>query len=118
MMVFVSLFGFVGIALLVFLWKPSHGMMEPPWIFRIVGSLIALMFVAMGFGLPLSGLKAVAKNQPEAPAVPSENPETASTGYRCPSCGAALGQDQEVSPSGDVKCTYCKRWWNIHQGRT
>lgn len=34
--------------------------------------------------------------------------------YNCDQCGAALGDNSEVSPSGDFKCTYCNKWSNIH----
>jgi predicted RNA-binding Zn-ribbon protein involved in translation (DUF1610 family) len=35
-------------------------------------------------------------------------------GYDCPNCGEALGKEADVLPSGDVKCGYCERWFNIH----
>jgi hypothetical protein len=34
--------------------------------------------------------------------------------YHCDQCGAVLGDDADVSPSGDFKCTYCGKWSNIH----
>lgn len=34
--------------------------------------------------------------------------------YECDQCGAALGDNSEISPSGDFKCTYCGKWSNIH----
>ena len=36
--------------------------------------------------------------------------------YNCDQCGAALGDNADVSPSGDFKCSYCGKWSNIHQG--
>jgi hypothetical protein len=36
------------------------------------------------------------------------------TGYTCPACGARLGEAADVSPKGDVKCGYCRQWFNIH----
>jgi hypothetical protein len=81
-------------------------------IFKVVASFIAIAFMAMGFGVPLTALKArnllnaaQSSDAPDAPPV---------QGYKCPNCGAGLGQ-QEVSPSGDVKCSYCHKWWNIHR---
>ena len=115
MLVFVSMFGFAGIALLAFLWGPTQGPMEPPWIFRVMGSLIALMFIAMGFGVPITAYRASAQEQTDTPETTPATPDPAKAGYRCHNCGAALGPEQEVSPSGDVKCAYCKRWWNIHR---
>lgn len=35
--------------------------------------------------------------------------------YDCDNCGARLGKDAEVSPSGDVKCKYCNKWFNIYR---
>lgn len=110
MMVFFALFGCIGITLLVFLWSADDGFGSPPLFFRVMGSFIALGFVAMGFGVPLAALKKNKSSQGETrhPNAPAED------GYRCPNCGAAL-KEAEVSPSGDVKCPYCKGWWNIHR---
>ncbi|MFT7620024.1 MAG: DNA-directed RNA polymerase subunit RPC12/RpoP [Planctomycetota bacterium] len=36
-------------------------------------------------------------------------------GYNCSNCGAGLPPGADVSPSGDVKCTYCNMWFSIHQ---
>lgn len=115
---FFALFGCVGVAVLIFIWSPSDMSMDPPLIFKIVGSFIATMFMVMGFGVPLSAIKA-ARCADDAGSAPSAGPspggDAKAGGYRCPNCGAGLGPDQEVSPSGDAKCTYCKRWWNIHR---
>ena len=48
--------------------------------------------------------------------LPSEDIETKISekiGYKCEHCGAGLDEKADVSPSGDVKCTYCKKWFNI-----
>ncbi|MBD3675956.1 MAG: hypothetical protein HUJ26_20800 [Planctomycetaceae bacterium] len=34
--------------------------------------------------------------------------------YECDQCGATLGDNADVSPSGDFKCTYCGKWSNVH----
>lgn len=119
---FFALFGVIGLVILRFLWAPSDSFMAPPAIFRAIGSLVALGFMIMGFGVPLSALLhrrrtgRPADDLPEAGVSPDASaPPTATAGYRCPNCGAALGPEQEVSPSGDAKCGYCKRWWNIHR---
>jgi len=56
-----------------------------------------------------------AQNQP--------NPENAASsrqttnpdgGYSCANCGASLGADTDISPSGDFKCPYCNSWSNVN----
>lgn len=115
---FFGLFGCVGVAVLIFLWSPSSSFSGPPLIFKVVGSFIAMMFMVMGFGMPISAIKASRARRDERPTdtkAPTSSGAAQAAGYRCPHCGAGLGHEQEVSPSGDVKCTYCKRWWNIHR---
>jgi DNA-directed RNA polymerase subunit RPC12/RpoP len=115
---FFGLFGCVGVAVLIFLWSPSHSFSGPPLIFKVVGSFIAMMFMVMGFGMPISAIKASRARKDARPAeteVGTSAGTQPTAGYRCPQCGAGLGHEQEVSPSGDVKCIYCKRWWNIHR---
>jgi len=108
-LVFMSMFGFIGLTLLIFVWSQAGDF--PPLIFKLVASFIAIAFMAMGFGAPITMLKARGDwSSTSAPEVPTEPPVK---GYRCPACGAGLGQ-QEVSPSGDVKCSHCQQWWNIH----
>jgi len=34
--------------------------------------------------------------------------------FRCGHCGATQQGPMDVSPSGDVKCTYCNKWFNAH----
>jgi hypothetical protein len=121
LLIFVSVFGFIGLAVLIFLWSaPRDGFGAPPLLFRVVGSGIAIAFMALGFGLPWTALR----RRAPGPETESEqvhpgtgtpgDPLTASKGYRCHHCGAALDRTAEVSPSGDVKCSYCMKWWNIH----
>lgn len=112
-LIFFSIFGFIGLTLLISLWTAS-GFGAPPLIFRIFGSFIAVAFMAMGFGVPYAALTnktnpqdLLANIRPKAAPKPSGN-------YDCPNCGANVG-DADVSPSGDLKCQYCNNWWNIHQ---
>jgi hypothetical protein len=114
-LLFFSIFGFIGIAIIAFLWGSGNGSGGLPLFFKVFGSFIGLGFMAMGFGVPLSAVRRgkemdelIARGlQPEPPPAV---PET----LKCPSCGANVGT-AEVSPSGDVKCTYCHGWWNIHR---
>jgi hypothetical protein len=127
----VRLFGIVplgiGLTVLGFLWlTPFHEFGSPPLFFRLFGSFVALPFVFVGaaalFGNPESWAKArieqarrlrnlaqeagLSENRPAQPG--------SSAGYVCPSCNAPLGEKADVSPSGDVKCLHCGRWFNIH----
>jgi hypothetical protein len=109
-LIFMSMFGFIGLGLLIFIWSQPSGF--PPLFFKFFASCIAVGFMAMGFGGPISMLKASGKT-PGSPNATETESAPPVKGYQCPNCGAGLGQ-QEVSPSGDVKCSYCHKWWNIH----
>jgi hypothetical protein len=111
MLLFFSIFGFIGIALLVFLWGSGEGFGSPPLFAKVFGSFIALGFMAMGFGVPLTAIK----KSKELVSGTDFKREGEGGGYKCPNCGANV-QDADVSPSGDLKCPYCKGWWNIHRG--
>jgi hypothetical protein len=114
-LVFFSIFGFIGIALIAFLWGSGDGFGSPPLFFKIFGSLIALGFVAMGFGMPLSALRGGREVEDQITRGSQPQPPPAAPGsLQCPNCGANVGK-AEVSPSGDVKCIYCHGWWNIHR---
>lgn len=119
-LIFFSLFGFIGLTLLIFLWFGSDSDFgRPPLIARLIGSFVAMGFMAMGFGMPISAILAWSRGETgtdEGAGVASvEGAPPAPAGYRCPHCAAGLGAQQEVSPSGDVKCGYCNKWWNIHR---
>lgn len=123
----------IGMTVLFFLWSAPFGEFgSPPLFFRIFGSFIALAFVMTGIGIFVGAgklgdprrmaqslqeiTKDLAANQPVAGSATdeSETEKKPKVGYDCPNCGAALGKDADVSPSGDVKCGYCERWFNIH----
>jgi len=113
-LLFMSIFGFIGITILVFLWR-SSGFGAPPTIFKIFGSFIALGFIVMGFGMPLSILMRTRKSGGvDSDAAGNPYREKKPGSYDCPGCGANI-EDGDVSPSGDIKCTYCDSWWNIHR---
>ncbi len=115
-LLFFSIFGFIGITVLISLWTTS-GFGAPPTFFKIFGSFIALAFMLMGFGMPISVLmKAKAGTLDQRTPSVAQSPATPKPGtYDCPNCGANVG-GVEVSPSGDLKCSYCNEWWNIHRG--
>jgi hypothetical protein len=112
MLLFMSIFGFIGLTVLIFLWT-ARGFGAPPLIFRLFGSFIAIAFMIMGFGMPLTLF--LKGRGPDTPGFfPNSDPVPGKIGtYDCPNCGANVG-DADVSPSGDIKCTYCNEWWNIH----
>jgi ssDNA-binding Zn-finger/Zn-ribbon topoisomerase 1 len=112
MLIFMSMFGFIGLGVLIFVWSQPGDF--PPLIFKFFASCIAIGFIAMGFGGPISMWKAGSAIKPNEPAAEATDTAPPVKGYQCPNCGAGLGS-QEVSPSGDVKCTYCQKWWNIHR---
>jgi hypothetical protein len=107
-------FAGVGVILIVWLWLQPFGFMHPPLLFRLLGSMVSLIFIAVGGsagvtalrgGVPGTlrrGLHAISGGKPQP-------------GYKCPNCGAGLTGDADVSPSGDVKCAYCRTWFNVHQ---
>ena len=109
---------FLGIGLTVILWlwlSPFGEFGSPPLVFRIFGSFIAVAFVAMGGGIAYAALtgKLRAPHQRERHDQFTSGMD-GDVGFRCPNCGAGLGDDSEVSPHGDVMCQYCNSWFNIH----
>ncbi len=119
----------IGVTVLGFLWlTPFNQFGSPPLFFRIFGSFIALGFVLVGVTFFKAGgmvnrnrlrdlaetMRDLQQSQSSDGSDSPPNGNAAKTGYDCPNCGASLGDGAEVSPSGDVKCDYCKRWFNIH----
>ena len=111
-------FAAIGITVITFLWfgfDSDFG--RPPLVFRIFGSLIALVFIVVGGS---AGLAAVTANPrllagPTAAAAATPAcPNLLATGgpFTCPHCGAAMSG--AASPHGDVKCAHCGAWFNIH----
>jgi hypothetical protein len=118
-----GVFGFafagIGLTVLVFLWAAPFGEFEsPPIVFRLFGSFIALVFVAVGGTVLVGSIKGRTAMDAVAPRVsfaPTTTAATPSTGYNCPHCGAPLPEKADVSPLGDAKCPFCHTWFNIHQ---
>jgi hypothetical protein len=107
-------FGFVfagiGLTVLGFLWT-ADGFGEPPLVFKLFGSLIAVAFVAFGGTMAFGAIRGTASG---AAAAGGRMPAPTAGGYACPKCGAALGARADVSPLGDAKCAFCGAWFNVH----
>lgn len=119
-------FAGIGLTVLVFMWGSSFNEFgSPPLFFRVFASFIAVGFVIVGGGMFLGivlgarTLDAMMKSTSEGVRQEESNPEASdaniSSVYACTHCGAPLADGAEVSPHGDVKCTYCNAWFNIHR---
>ncbi len=120
-----TIFGLIGLVVVGSLWLGGFGGMQPPLFFRLVGSLVALSFVVIGFGMAAAVLFGIYGRQEqqrssEGGAGPTDTrqPGPGRADFACPRCGAALGNEADVSPHGDVKCSYCRQWFNIHGRRS
>lgn len=115
-------FGGIGLSVISFLWFGEDGFGGPPLVFRLVGSFIALVFVGFGgfalYGAITGRAPAGHASAPTPATPPGQSGGPTPGGYRCPNCGAPLGQGADVSPMGDVKCTFCKTWFNVHGRRS
>lgn len=111
-MVMGVVFAGIGLTVIGGLWTDS-AFGGPPLFFKMFGSFIALAFVAFGWTFFFSALGGNVKGG----ALHGTKGSAAASGeggYKCPACGAGLGAGADVSPKGDVKCGYCKQWFNIH----
>jgi hypothetical protein len=116
----------VGIGMIIFLWSFSAGDFDaPPPFFRFVGTMMGLVFMAVGGTACVTSFTGKGMNSPQqrsytvterTPAGPTAAPQVGEN-YVCPNCGGRLGAKADVSPLGDVKCPFCGSWFNIH-GRT
>jgi hypothetical protein len=112
-------FAGIGLTVLVFMWgTPSDSFGAPPLFFRIFASFIAIAFVGVGGTIGVTALRGGRGMSLSAGAPPggaATVPPVSPAGYTCPNCGAPLGEKADVSPSGDVKCPFCGRWFNVHR---
>jgi hypothetical protein len=128
-LVFGLVFLGIGMTVIVWMWT-AEGFGAPPLVFRVFATFIAIAFVAMGGATAYSAARALAGGQvgfdPRDLAARQQDEHlddnagpdgdrTAQVGYACPGCGAPLARGADVSPHGDVKCTHCGRWYNVHQ---
>lgn len=107
------IFGLIGILVICSVWM-ADGFGEPPLFFKLAATLIASVFCVVGFGAAfaphqLSGRLQLGGGRRR------RKPGEEAAGYTCPQCQGGLESKTEVSPSGDVKCAFCDRWFNIHQ---
>lgn len=116
-------FAAIGLVVIGNLWIGDE-FGRPPIFFRLVGSLIALVFVLVG-GTIAHRAWAAHKASPEElhrliqtwRRNDGGQQPPAGNNYTCPRCAAPLAEGAEVSPHGDVKCSHCGAWFNIH-GKT
>jgi hypothetical protein len=124
-LVFGLVFLGIGVTVIVFMWT-AEGFGAPPLFFRVFATFIALAFIAMGGATAYSAGRVLAgKDDPSLVAGrPERLPYDSQDGsaergsqvkYTCPACGAPLASGMDVSPHGDVKCTHCGGWFNVHR---
>jgi len=127
-----GLFGFAfagcGIAVLRMLWLPPANRFDLfDVVSKIIFSISALVFF-LAFGVVLLFLAIFCKfgpatradfdkfNQTEAEGLPNDSAAPSSpVNYSCSHCGATLMNQADVLPLGDVKCSFCHKWFNIHR---
>lgn len=100
-----------------------------PFFFRIPFVLVPLVFVVIGCSLmyavimnknPMqSRVNHLVSQMKEQQAQKKSNQYDSINlyAYECNNCGATLGDDADVSPQGDVKCAYCRQWFNINESK-
>lgn len=99
-------------------------------VFITGGSVLCLPFVIPGvlvFGASAYGFVQAIRGRPnelESVSTCIRRPTATDVAHRpeaghpperlsCPRCAAPLRDDVEISPSGDVKCPFCRSWFNV-----
>ncbi|MFT7680359.1 MAG: hypothetical protein ACI8QC_004365 [Planctomycetota bacterium] len=109
------IFGVIGIGVIFSMWTWEDDWTAPPTIFKVFASLIASVFCVVGFGGAFFGPKfARSGRSGRRRGRKRRRHQSRGDGYTCPHCQGGLESQVEVSPSGDVKCAFCERWFNIH----
>lgn len=110
----------IGLTVLGFVWSgPLNGFGSLPLFFRIFMSFIALGFVIPAIAsifVTLTGIDVVhhhLKNRGRPFVGNSSSERNDASINSCSQCGAPLDGSSEISPSGDVKCTHCGKWFNV-----
>src|SRR3954453_3343511 len=101
-------FAGIGVTVLVFMWGAPFGEFgSPPLFFRIFASFIATAFAAVGGTIGVTALRGGGELASRlnrfggaAGQIPGQG-SAGPAGYKCPHCGAPLGERADVSPSGD-----------------
>ena len=104
---------FIGgpIALLTILWG-DNGFGSPPVAMQLFGSFVCIAVAAAGFMMAIGIIRGKQLSPQKRHAESSPSPKGL---YSCSHCGASIGEDSEISPSGDIKCEYCKSWFNVNK---
>ena len=116
------IFGLIGTLVIVHTWTET-GLGEPPLFFKLFFTLVASVFVLIGIGGLLGkGLRAAPRVAGPDGVRSAGGGSGAAAGGRldlsCPNCGATLDGEADISPSGDVRCGYCQRWFNVRANRS
>ncbi len=118
MVIFMGIFMGAGLTVLVHVWSATQfGIQSIPVFFRLFASFIALAFVLIGLRGVIAALSGMSPHRGSAYRTDSKSApriRKRKTSYVCRHCGATLESGADVSPSGDVKCSYCDSWFNIH----
>ena len=113
--IFALPFIFGPVAMMSMLWA-DDGWGAPPLAMKLAGTAIC---AAVGCAGLLMAFKALTGEAPQIKQTALDSQRELSTrqsnelDYACDNCGASISADADISPSGDVKCTYCNSWFNV-----
>jgi DNA-directed RNA polymerase subunit RPC12/RpoP len=102
----------VPIAMISMLWS-NDGFGGPPIAMKIVGSLICGAVGFAGLCMMFGSIFGKAVSTHHA-AKTSHLTTSNKSEYKCSNCGASIGINSDISPSGDVKCQFCNSWFNVN----